>query len=755
MKTRHTILAFLFLALSPSLFAVLADDTTITIDANTPGATAFISQVTLHTSDVAAIKSIGFSIAPKAGSATRALSGEYSAAYLTERDFLQVNGDIFLPVYGLYSGTTNTVTLTYTFTDGSSKQATTTITAAVYRNSCSLDEPTIVQARAANSSLSYDYMFVRGSCPGSPVVIDTDGVIRWISPMNTNINMVVQSAGFFDNAVYITDEANLYREDLDGTVTLVHNYSDLGVVNFHHNIDQGKFGIVLDADTVNFTECVNLEVDAAGNVLKTWNMAKIISAAMIAGGDDPSQFVYAAPIDWFHNNAVTYRRSDDSIIISSRENFVITIDYATNDIKWILGDETKHWYQFPSLAQFSLNLGANTLPPIGEHGTGITIDNDLLLMDNGRNSGFQMPPGINRDFSIPRKYDLDLATATAIDTHEYPGTEDVYSQFCGSAYEDAKANYVVDYAYILDNGGGSHAELLGYDGTGAKAFDYTYPGGICDVAYNTLPLHLESTKFPTVGPQTLNLSTRALVGAGDRALIEGFIITGNGPKSVVLRALGASLGNNGVAGTLADPVLQIFDAAGILVATNDNWEADPNAAKVAGAQLAPADPSEAALFQTLAPGAYTAVVTGVGGGSGISLLEAYDVSPKSGSVLANVSARGFVGTGDNVLISGFIVGDVASSTVVVRALGSSLPPELDRLNDPFLTVIDENGVSVGVNDNWEGDPNAGDVQRQGLAPTNPTESAILLNLPAGAYTGVVRSASGGSGIGLVEVYDLL
>src|SRR5207302_7121096 len=107
-----------------------------------------------------------------------------------------------------------------------------------------------------------------------------------------------------------------------------------------------------------------------------------ISAVMIAGGDDPSQFVYPTPTDWFHNNAVTYNRADDSLIISGREDFVIAIDYETATIKWILGDETKKWFTFPSLAQYSLALAPGTLPPIGQHALSITYDQGLLLYDD-------------------------------------------------------------------------------------------------------------------------------------------------------------------------------------------------------------------------------------------------------------------------------------------------------------------------------------------------------------------------------------
>ncbi|MBA3832923.1 MAG: aryl-sulfate sulfotransferase [Chthoniobacterales bacterium] len=729
-----------------------ADDTTIDIVAKTPGPTVFISQLTLQASDTTVISSIRFKIAPKLGSVTRALSGTYSKEYLSDHGYEDpVAGTIFLPVYGLYANFTNTITLTYNFSDGSSKQASTVITTGAFADVCGYATPTVLQGRVPGAYLSYDFFLVRGACSVSPIIMDTDGEVRWTSPINT-ISIREGSSTFFDNAIYVTQGHQLYRVDLDGTITLTADYASLGSINFHHNIDRGKFGIVLDVNSDDYIECVNMEVDKAGNILKMWNLADIISAAMIAGGDDPSEFVYPPPVDWFHNNSTTYKRSDDSFIVSSRENFVIGLDYGTSEIKWILGDETKQWFLFPSLAKFALTLNAGGVPPIGQHAVSITEDNNLFLIDNGQNSGRHNPPGITLPFTLPRKYKINLATNTATELLDYPGDERLFTNFCGSAYEDAKSNYLVDYASI---GGGALAQILGYNAAGVKVFDYQYPGPGCFSAYNSLPLHLESTKFPTVGPQALNLSTRAMVGKGDDVLIGGFIVSGSASKKVALRALGPSLSSAGVAGALADPVLNVYDSTGALLATNNNWEDDPSAAALTADQLAPGDPLEAATLRTLAPGTYTVVVSGRGATTGVALVEAYDLSPLSGSTLANISARGVVGTGDNVLIGGFIVGDVASATVVVRAIGPSLPGNVDQsLSDPALTIFDSNGSEVASNDNWQDDPNSADVQLNGLAPTAPAESALLLNLPAGAYTGVVVSAAGGTGVGLVEVYNL-
>ena len=141
---------------------------------------------------------------------------------------------------------------------------------------------------------------------------------------------------------------------------------------------------------------------------------------MIAGGDDPSQFVFPTPTDWFHNNGAAYNRADDSLIVSSRENFVICLDYNTSAIKWILGDPTKKWHQFPSLRKFALHVAPGSLPPIGQHAPSITYDQGLLLFDNGQNSQFQDPPGAQRDYASPRKYSLDLVKSVATEVWNYP-----------------------------------------------------------------------------------------------------------------------------------------------------------------------------------------------------------------------------------------------------------------------------------------------------------------------------------------------
>jgi hypothetical protein len=761
MKTCSTIIiGAVFIILTHLAGASQADDTTITISGHMAGATPFISKLTLEVSNTTVLKSIEFAIDPKPGSVTRPLSGTYSNDDLVSRGF-EHPPEIILPVYGLYAGYANIVRLTYRFQDGSSKQAATSITTATFNDEgCGYNNPTKLQPRTNSTQLSYDYFFDRSACGDfSPIILDSDGALRWVSPLAT-MGALNAASTFSDNAVYVTEGKQLVRIELDGTVLVVADYTSIGVRNFHHNIDPGKTGLLLEPDTTSYLESTILEVDSNdGHVLKTFSMAQIIKGAMIAGGDDPNQFIFPTPNDWFHNNGAAYNRADNSLVVSSRENFLICVDYDTMAIKWILGDPTKKWHQFASLRKFAITVAPGSLPPIGQHAPSITFDQGLMVFDNGQMSQFQDPPGEQRTYASPRKYSLDLVANVATEVWNYPANQNIRSPFCGSVYEDAPFNYLIDYAFV--NGGGppnipTFAQLVGLDAAGERIFYYQYPTTSCNTAYNSLPIHLENTKFPAVGPQALNLSTRGLVGTGDNVLIGGFIITGTDPKTLVLRALGPSLSGFGLSGVLADPVLSVYDSSHTLIATNDDWQSDPNHFIVESNGLAPGNPAESATALSLAPGAYTVVITGKDPTPAIGLVEVYDIEPLSHSTLENMSTRGSVGTLDNVVISGFIVGDVGSSTVVVRGIGPSLASYgvSGVLADPTLAIYDSTGSVIASNDNWLDDVNWVDVRKNALSPIDPLESALVLHLPAGAYTAVLRGANDGTGVGLIEVYSL-
>jgi hypothetical protein len=263
---------------------------------------------------------------------------------------------------------------------------------------------------------------------------------------------------------------------------------------------------------------------------------------------------------------------------------------------------------------------------------------------------------------------------------------------------------------------------------------------------STIPL-----AFLKPSPGIVNISTRLQVETGNNVLIGGFIIQGNAPEVVLIRAIGPS---TGVPGALQDPVLELHDSANHVV-SNDNWR-DSQQDLINATTIPPADNRESAILIGLDPGNYTAIVAGKNGTTGIALVEAYDLGTASLDIsgvakLANISTRGFVNTGDNAMIGGFIIRDQATR-IIVRAIGPSLPVP-GVLGDPTLELRDGNGALIASNDNWRSDQEA-EIVATGIPPSNNLESAIVQNLPPDAYTAIVRGKDNTTGVALVEAYAL-
>jgi N-acetylneuraminic acid mutarotase len=247
-----------------------------------------------------------------------------------------------------------------------------------------------------------------------------------------------------------------------------------------------------------------------------------------------------------------------------------------------------------------------------------------------------------------------------------------------------------------------------------------------------------------------NISTRLKVETGDNALIGGFIVTGTGTKRIVVRAIGPSVP---LAGTLANPTLELYNGAGQLIAANDNWQDAPNKQEIIDSSIPPSHPSESAILTTVAPGNHTAVVRGAGGATGIGLVEVYDLEAGSTSRLANISTRGFVETDPDVLIGGLIVDGQIPRKTVVRAIGPSLGMQ-EALSDPILELLNANGGVIASNDNWGDSPEVAEIIASSLAPSNNLESAVVRTLPPASYTAIVRGKNAGAGLAVVEAYAL-
>ncbi|MEY2496636.1 MAG: hypothetical protein QOD12_192 [Verrucomicrobiota bacterium] len=272
-----------------------------------------------------------------------------------------------------------------------------------------------------------------------------------------------------------------------------------------------------------------------------------------------------------------------------------------------------------------------------------------------------------------------------------------------------------------------------------------------------------TSEFSAAIGQLLNISTRLKVDIGDNVLIGGFIITGTDAKKVIIRGIGPSLSGT-VQGFLANPTLELHQGT-TTPATNDNWKTRPDGSSQQGeieaTTIPPTNDLESALVATLpANGAgYTAIVRGKDNTTGIGVVEAYDLDQAANSRLANISTRGFVETGNNVLIGGFIAGN-GLTKVIVRAIGPTLinAGVTNPLQDPTLELHDGNGLTIRSNDNWkvreDGNSQQAEIEATTIPPTNDFESALVQTLPPGNYTAVVRGANGTTGTAVVEVYNL-
>jgi len=302
--------------------------------------------------------------------------------------------------------------------------------------------------------------------------------------------------------------------------------------------------------------------------------------------------------------------------------------------------------------------------------------------------------------------------------------------------------------------------LLAFSATANCTIDGVAQGtdGVIDSTSGSHSLVVGSQTF-TVNPSgnvAGNISTRLQVGTNSDVLIGGFIIKGTVPKRIAVRGIGPSLAAVGLTGVLADPVIELHDQSGAIIAQNDNWQSSDLRVDLIGSGVAPADPKEAALIAFLNPGNYTAIVQGAGGGTGIGLVEAFDLDGSKVSTLANIATRGKTLAADQAMIGGFIMlGDNGATNVVVRGIGPTLgkvgvPGALD---DPVLQVFNGNGQKISENDDWQQGPDAAFISSNSLAPADPKESAVLLRNPTvGNYTAVVRGKNDTIGVALVEVF---
>jgi cyclophilin family peptidyl-prolyl cis-trans isomerase len=261
-------------------------------------------------------------------------------------------------------------------------------------------------------------------------------------------------------------------------------------------------------------------------------------------------------------------------------------------------------------------------------------------------------------------------------------------------------------------------------------------------------------------PRLRNISARVNFNAGDDVLIGGFIVRGGSEKSLIVRAIGPSLTNFGITNPIANPTVSLRGATDE-VASNDDWRNWPKSQLIADLELAPSNNVEAALITSVTSGSagtnYTAVMRNLPQQSGIGIVEIFDQDSGGEANIKNLSARGTVGTGDNIMIGGFILQGDGTRRLIVRGVGPTLTQfgVPNALPNPTVRLVNQQGVTITENDNWQANPEAAEIQSRRLNPDHPDEAAVIATLPAGNFTALLSGVGPQpTGTALVEIYDV-
>ena len=471
----------------------------IVITCSQPGVTPFIASVQLSGLGLSSVTSVTFIVASMPNSASKPVNLTWSRAALTRLGYLQ-EYQINIPVFGLYAGYQNQVSFQLAFDDGSVQQLAYQIATEPYTDPTGIyTNPTIIKARAPGSTLGFNF-FILKSLLGSPVIVDTDGQVRWVGS-----DVAGSASVFFGNGQFVSGSQtspNVTSIQLDGTQSdLPTDLPQPLLASFTHNIDPGPVGLLAEFngtdDLGDSFDDIVAEISPISNQppIQVFDMADILTNYMTNNGDDPSAFVRPG-IDWFHVNASTYDPSDDSVIVSSRENFLVKVNYSTHDIIWILGDPTKYWYTFPSLRAKALTLNAGGDYPVGQHGVSITSDGYVMVFNDGYGSISQpsgTSPGLSRTYSEVSTYSVNAAAMTAQNVWNFDYGQSIFSKICGSSYESPGNSYLVDFAFADS---GAETRLVGLDSNHNVVFDFQYASpSTCGAAWNAIPVPMENLQI--------------------------------------------------------------------------------------------------------------------------------------------------------------------------------------------------------------------------------------------------------------------
>jgi hypothetical protein len=383
------------------------------------GVTPFIAFARFRGTALQNVATVTFRIKPRTGATAEPVQVNVSAESLRARGYVSKNGTLDLPIFGFYAGETNNVSVTFTMRDGTTQRFSLALTAPAYVDPNHIyDQPTRLVPRDPGVVLGYSYIYLK-SALGSPVVVDVDGAVRWVGPtVDSSFSSTYVGGGF---VIGSPNAARVSQMGLDGRIT----DSAVDLVNtesFNHNITAGRdallAGVNMQGDGVIESMSTIVEMTPTGHVIRSWDFQKIIGDWMTSQGDDASAFVRPGK-NWLHLNAQVYDPRDNSLVVSSREQFVMKVDYDTGAIKWLFGDPKKYWHTFASLRALALDGPADTFWPIGQHSVTLREDGMFMVFNNGAPTFDQpkgQPPGETRAYSAVTAYRVDEAARTVSST---------------------------------------------------------------------------------------------------------------------------------------------------------------------------------------------------------------------------------------------------------------------------------------------------------------------------------------------------
>jgi arylsulfate sulfotransferase len=414
-----------------------------------PTNNTYVQLATIRTDKIDQIDNVSYRIHTKPGNHSKDVDVSYSLSYLTANSYVDNTvSKVTVPVFGLYAAYANTVSVSVYLKNGQTIEFPLTIQTGVNPN-----EETLLRTEVTKTYIDPKTSFMLFATGDAPTIIDIDGETRW-----QFYKSYVATAGALladnDSLLLGGNISHILRVNLSGDVTEEYEVPDTRYTGFSHNFDRGKSGIFgnmqYNENNINKILSVLVEVSPKAKLLETWHFDNILGATIRESGEDPTGFVRNG-IDWFHLNSTAYSARDDSIIVSSRENFVLKIDYSTKRIRWILGNTAKKWYQLYPLSLQPLTLEVIGKAPIGQHAvslvdSGVPGQQSLLLFNNGLGGTPGLDVDVGRTYSAVSLYEIDETARTATEVWTFDADQQYYSPSCSSAYKTAGGDFLVNFA---------------------------------------------------------------------------------------------------------------------------------------------------------------------------------------------------------------------------------------------------------------------------------------------------------------------